>query len=225
VLSTDPASTRKVVDSYLKHETLSSDVQFRNATRWQPRPLLGQVYISSSLMESYKTWAQNPNTRVSDEVRAFLTRASSIAHPITYSLSNDGLGPVHELHIPKNLVHMAVAGISGEINPPPTVQNERMAIGMMYTIGQAEKSYKHLHGSFGTLEQLIAADLVQADSVERSRYKFDISISGDKFEITAVPMEYGKSGKVSLFIDESFVLRGGDKNGASASASDPLLGY
>ncbi|HET9710943.1 MAG TPA: hypothetical protein VFP64_03645, partial [Pyrinomonadaceae bacterium] len=38
VISSDAAATRHVVDSYLKHETLASDSNFRSYTRWQPRP-------------------------------------------------------------------------------------------------------------------------------------------------------------------------------------------
>ncbi|HEV8427282.1 MAG TPA: hypothetical protein VGQ41_05180 [Pyrinomonadaceae bacterium] len=224
VLSSDAASTRYVVDSYLKHETLSSDIQFRNSTRWQPRPLHGQLYISPALMEGYKKWAQQPSTLVTDQVRSFLTRASTVSQPITYSLSNEGLGPLHEVHIPRNLILMAVAGISGEVNPPPMVQNERMAIGMMYTIAHAEDEYKKKNsGAYGSLEELMAADLVPKDGIEKSGYRFDFTVSGDKFEVSAVPLEYGKNGKLSLFLDHTRVLRGGDKSGAAASASDPPI--
>ena len=118
VLSGDAATTRKVVDSYLKHETLAADAHFKNYTRWQPRQLHGQVYISPSLMEGLKAWATQPNSGISEQTRAFLTPAGMLAQPITYSLSNEGNGPLHELHLPKNLVLMAVAGISGEVNPP-----------------------------------------------------------------------------------------------------------
>src|SRR6202008_1821819 len=224
VISSDVAATRYVVDSYLKHETLSSDIQFKNSTRWQPRPLHGQLYISSALMEGFKTWAQQPSTQVNDQARVFLTRASTMAQPITYSLSNEGIGPIHEVQIPRNLVLMAVAGISGEINPPPMVQNERMAIGIMYTITYAENEYKKkTNGAYGTLEDLMAAGLVPKDGIEKSGYRFDFTLSGDKFEVSGVPIEYGKSGKLSLYLDHTGVLRGGDKSGASASASDPPI--
>ena len=224
VLSADATSIRYVVDSYLKHETLASDIQFKNSTRWQPRPLQGQLYISPALMEGYKKWANQPSTQVTDQVRAFLTRASTVAQPITYSLSNEGLGPLHEVHIPRNLILMAVAGISGEINPPQMVQNERMAIGILYTISYAQNEYKKKNsGAYGTLEELMAADLVPKEGIEKSGYKFDFTVSGDKFEVSAVPVEYGKSGKLSLFLDHTRILRGGDKGGASASASDPPI--
>jgi len=225
VFSGDPATTRYVVDSYLKHETLSADVQFRNSTRWQPKPLQGQLYISPALMEGYKIWAEQSTTRVSDPTRAFLLRASSTAQPISYSLSNEGLGPLHEVHIPKNLVLMAVAGISGESNPPRPIQNERAAIGLMYSIANAEHMYKtkNGNGSCGTLEQLIAADMVSKEMLDNSGYRFEVTVTGDKFQVSAVPVEYGESGKLSLFIDHTMTLRGGDRNGASATVSDPPI--
>ena len=226
VLSTDPATTRHVVDSYLKGETLGSDINFKSYTRWQPRQVHGQFYISPALMEGYRTWATQPATRMSDQMRSFITRLSSVAQPITYSLSNEGLGPLHELHVPKNLVAMLVAGISGEINPPPMLQNDRMAIGFMYRMAFAEEEYKTKKGggSYGTLEDLIAADMLPKDEIEKSGYKFQVNLNGDKFEVSAVPVEYGKSGTMSLFIDHTRVLRGGDRNGAPATASDPPLG-
>jgi hypothetical protein len=223
VLSGEPATTRYIVDSYLKHETLSADGQFRNSTRWQPKPQQGQLYISSSLMEGYKTWAAQPSTRVSDQTRAFLVRASTVAQPITYSLSNEGLGPLHELHIPKDLVLMAVAGISGESNPSPTVHNESTAIGIMYSMAQAELTYKKYFGTFGTQEQLGTTNMFPKEMIEKAGYKFDLTVSGDKFEISAVPLEYGKSATMSFFIDQTLVLRGGDRNGAAATASDPAI--
>jgi len=223
VISGEPASTRHVVDSYLKHETLSADGQFRNFTRWQPRPQQGQLYISSALMEGYKQWAQQPSTVVNDQTRAFLVRASTTVQPITYSLSNEGLGPLHEVHIPKNLVLMVVAGISGESNPSPTVQNERSAMGVMYTLARAEIAYKKANGTCATLEQLTAANMFPKEMIEKTGYKFDLTVSGDKFELSAVPLEYGKSGNMSLFIDQTFVLRGGDRSGAAATASDPPI--
>lgn len=226
VLSGDPATTRYVVDSYLKHETLAADIQFRNSTRWQPRPQQGQIYVSPALMESYKLWAEMPSTRISEQTRAFLVRASAVPQPITYSLWNEGLGPLHELHVPKNLVLMAVAGISGESNPPQTLQNERAAIGVMYSIVYAEFEYqkKKGNGSFGTLEQLIDAELVSKESIESSGYKIELTAGGDRFEVSAVPVEYGKGGSLSLYIDNTRILRGADHQGASATSSDPPIG-
>jgi len=225
VLSADAAATRKIVDSYLKHETLAADTNFKNYTRWQPRQLQGQIYISPALMESFRAWAARPNSGMSDRARALLTPIDMMAQPITYSLSNEGNGPLHELHLPKNLVLMAVAGISGEINPPATVQKERMAIGAMYMIAIGEEKYKTGTGagSYGSLEQLIAEKLVSKETIENSGYRFELTVTAAKFEVSAAPVEYGKTGKMSYFMDQTRMLRGADRGGASATASDPPI--
>jgi hypothetical protein len=225
VLSSDPATIRHVVDSYLKHETLASEVQFKSFTRWQPRPMQGQFYISPSLMESYKKLTDQPSSLFNEETRAILSRLTAVPQPITYALTNEGFGPLHELHLPKNLVLMAVAGLSGEANPPPGVRNERMAYGVMYSIANAENQYKADKGagSYGTLEQLITAELISKEMMESSGYKFELTVSGDKFEVTAVPAEYGKTGIKSMFMVNTMVLRGGDRNGAAATSSDPPI--
>jgi len=224
VLSSDPASVRKLVDSYLKHETLATDPQFRNSTRWQPRPAYGQLYISPALMESYRSWAEQTR-HISDSTRPFLTRLAAMAQPVTYSLSNEGLGPLHELHIPKNLVLMAVAGISGETNPSPMHQNEQAATNAMYMIGFVQEQYKKNKGagSYGTLEQLVATNMVPKEMFEGNGYKIDVTVSGDKFEVFAVPVEYGKTGTLSYYMDQTRVLRGADRGGASATSSDPPI--
>jgi hypothetical protein len=224
VFSGDPATTRYVVDCYLKHETLSSDMQFKNYTRWQPRPSQGQLYVSPALMESYKTWAENPSMRMSEQTRALFTRLTAIGQPITYSLSNEGLGPLHELHVPKNLVLMAVAGISSEANPAADVQNEREAIGVLYMISHFEEQYKEKNGgSYGTLEQLIEAKLFPREMLDHTGYRIEVTAGGDNFQVSAVPVEYGKSGSMSYFIDQTRVLRGGDRHGAPATVSDPPI--
>jgi hypothetical protein len=59
--------------------------------------------------------------------------------------------------------------------------------------------------------------------LENSGYKFDLILTGDKYEVSAVPVEYGKTGNKSFFMDQSHVLRGGDRGGAAATASDPPI--
>ena len=225
VLSGDPAATRYVVDSYLKHETLSGDVNFKNYTRWQPRPSHGQLYISPELMSGYKSWIEQPGTRISEQTKAYLTHLIAMAQPVTYSLSNEGIGPLHELHIPKNLVLMAVAGISSEANPPADLKNERQVIGTIYMITHFEEQYKEDKGAgrYGTLEELIEAKLIPKEMIENVGYKIDVTVSGDEFQVSAVPVEYGKTGSMSYFIDQTRILRGGDHHGTPATSSDPPI--
>jgi hypothetical protein len=226
VLSPDAAATRYVVDSYLKGETLSADPHFRNSTRWQPRQVQGQVYISPAMAESYKTWANSSSTHLTDDARNFITRLSANPQPITYSLSNDGLGALHELRVPKNIVTLAAAGMASAANPPEAARNERGAMYVLWRIASAQRQYKEKTGtSYGSIEQLIETEILSKDAVEAAGYKIDFRMAADGFEVTAVPTEYGKTGKLSFFLDKSGVVRGADRGGAGASASDPPVNY
>jgi uncharacterized protein DUF3352 len=220
VVSPDPKNINHVVDSYLKHETLSADISFKNFTRWQPRQIQGQVYVSPALMESYGKWANEPSALISEQTREFLTRFAIVAEPVTYSLSNEGNGPLHQIRVPKNLLLMAVAGLSGETNVPPEMQNERVAMGNLIAIAVAEARIKKEKGSYTTLEELISQQAVNREVLDGHGYKFFLTIAGESFEAVAVPIEYGKTGKVSFFINESSVLRGGDHGGAPATFAD-----
>ena len=51
-----------------------------------------------------------------DQMRNLLATLSTVPQPITYSLSNEGLGPLHELHVPKNLVAMLAASMNSSIS-------------------------------------------------------------------------------------------------------------
>jgi hypothetical protein len=185
------------------------------------------LYLSSTLAESYKNWANDPNAPISDEARVFLQRVNTNPQPITYSLSNDGLGVLHELHVPKSFVITAIASIASTENPPATVKNERQAMTMMWSIASAQRRYKEeKKGGYGSLEELIAADMVSKDSMDNAGYKFEVRLVPDGYEVMAVPIEYGKSGKRSFFMNhESHMLRGADHGGSPASASDPEVIY
>ena len=227
VLSPDAATTRNVVDSYLKGETLSADPAFRNYTRWQPRQVQAHAYLSPAFAESYKSWASNASTRISNEARALMARIGTNPQPVSYSLSNDGMGSLHELHVPKSLVITAIAGIASTENPPATVKNERSAMSMMWSISSAQRTYKEeKNGTYASLEELLSANMISKDSLEASGYKFEIRLVPDGYEVSAVPVEYGKSGKLSFFMSqETPMIHGADHGGGPASASDPQVNY
>ena len=104
VFSPDARVTHHVVDSYLSHDTCASSTNFRNYTRWQPRQVLGQVYVSPALMETYNVLARDAAAQLSEQLRDFLLALSPVAQPVTYAISNEGMGPLHELHVPRNFV-------------------------------------------------------------------------------------------------------------------------
>ncbi|HCX31212.1 MAG TPA: hypothetical protein DHU55_15815 [Blastocatellia bacterium] len=222
VLSPDATVTRHAVDEYLNHQTLSSDSHYRNSTRWQPRQILGQVYVAPELMERYYPAGANGSVPANDKLREFLSRLGPVIDPMTYALSNDGLGPLHELHVPKNLLLLMMAGMSSEVKQSPLNTNEAVAKSALRVVAGAEANYKETKGDghYGTLDQLIEEKLINKEMLEKYGYRIELTVSGNKFEITAVPLEYGQTGRLSYFVDESAVLRGGDHGGGVATIAD-----
>jgi hypothetical protein len=223
VVSPDPKETRRVVDAYLNHQTLASDSHFRNSTRWQPHQVQGQVYVSPAFVEQYLTGGGGYGANVNEKTSEFLSRVNPGIDPLTYALTNDGLGPLHELHVPKNLLMLQVVAISAEASNALPASNESVAKSVVRTVGSAEATYRATENSYGTIDQLVAAGLFTKDPLEKYGYKIEVAASKDKFEITAVPIEYGQTGKLSYFTDESQVLRGGDHGGGAATVADQPL--
>jgi len=220
VLSTDVKTTRHVVDSYLNHDTLGSSSQFRNSTRWQPRELLGQIYVSPALMESYNAFARDAEVQLGEQLRSYLMQLSPLAEPVTYSLSNEGLGPLHELHIPKSLVMMMVAGMSASANEPPLQRNEMATRSALHSIASAEQTFRLDEARYATLDELVSKNLIPKDLIQSFGYKIELTTLNTHFEVSAVPTEYGKTGRLSFYIDETGVLREGDHAGGPANIAD-----
>jgi hypothetical protein len=221
VISTDPVATKHVVDSYLKQNTLSSTSAYRNFTRWQPRHVLGQIYVSPAVIDSFNPLGRNINN-VSEKMREYMARVGPNFEPTTYALSNDGLGILHELRVPKNLFLLIVNGSLVGAGESPLLANEANAKNALQALWSAQLSYQATKGlgNYGSIEQLIEESLVSKEMLTGHGYRIDVNAAGKKFEATAVPLEYGLSGKQSFFIDESGVLRGGDHGGGVATLSD-----
>ncbi len=222
VISTDPNAARHVADAYLEHQTLSSNSHFRNSTRWQPRQVQGQVYIGPDLVERYNPITGFSGAPVNEKMRDFLSQLNPVIEPVTYALSNDGMGPFHELHIPKSLLVLLTAGIASDAGASPMVTNESIAKSLLQTIAGAEASFSlgKGDGRYGTLDELISEGLVSKEMLEKYGYKIDVTVSSNRFEAVAIPLEYGTTGRLSYFIDESGMLRGGDHAGGAATLAD-----
>jgi hypothetical protein len=216
------ASVRRAVDAYLNHQTLASNTVFRNSRRWEPRQNLGEVYFSPALMEGYHDAVRKQAGTMDPTMRDFLLGLDPTASAITYSMSNEGLGTQHEIHLPKNLIITMVAGISSATKNPPPEANEMVAASVMQMIVNAENNYKETvgKGGYATMDKLVAEKLFPAEVFEKYGYRFDITVMGDQFEAVATPREYGKTGKRSFFVDKSGVVRGDDHGGGPATVAD-----
>jgi hypothetical protein len=227
VLSSSPKEVQRVTDAYLNHDTLASETHFRNFTRWQPRQLLGQFYLSPKLMESYRDFTRTMDPSLADQLSSLLSRLSPTAEPLTYALSNEGLGPMHELRLPKNLAVLMLTTMFGAPSEPSSANalNESVAQGKLMAIANAEATFQSTNKeeSYASLDQLVSAGLIAKEMLEPSGYRIEVNASGGSFAATAVPVEYGKTGKLSFFVDESKVLSGGDHGGGPATVADKPL--
>ncbi|HVQ40412.1 MAG TPA: DUF3352 domain-containing protein [Pyrinomonadaceae bacterium] len=222
VLSTDPTAARHVADSFLEHQTLSSNSSFRNSSRWQPRQVQGQVYVGPGLIERYYPMNGNPAAPVNEKMREFLTQMNPVIEPVTYALSNEGMGPFHELHVPKSLLVLLTAGLASDVQATPLTTNESIAKSLLQTVASAEATFQSTKGAgrYATLDELISEGLVSKDLLEKYGYKIEVSVSTNRFEAVAIPREYGQTGRLSYFVDQSGLLRGGDHGGGAATIAD-----
>lgn len=88
---------------------------------------------------------------------------------------------------------------------------------LLQRISLAQTLYSQQHGGlFGDLPKLIAANLIPKDleGTESTGYRFRINLSRDAKSWTAAaePAQYGRTGRLSFFIDQSGV-RSGDVRG------------
>jgi hypothetical protein len=219
----DAATVKRVADASTNHQTLSANNIFRSARHWQPKQTLGEVYISPALMEGYQDQVGRQASTLDPATRDFLLQLSPNSSAITYALSHDGLGTIHELHLPKNLILAMVASTSAAMSSMKQgspEMNEMIAMSALAMIANAEETYKADKGSYTSIEMLAEQKLLQKDIFEKYGYKFDLSVSGDHFEARATPENYPNTGKRSFFVDQTGIVRGDDHAGSPASSAD-----
>jgi DUF2950 family protein len=219
----DSQTVRRIADASTNGATLGSNGVFRSSRHWQPRQTVGEIYVSPVLMEGYQEQLSKQAGTMDQTMRDFLMKLSPKSSAITYALSQDSLGAVHELHLPKNLILAMVAGTSAAMSAMKAgspEMDEAVAISALHMIAAGEEQYKMTEGNYGTIDQLVEKKLLGKDVLEKYGYKFEVTTSVHGFEAVAMPAEYGKSGKRSFFIDQSGVVRGDDHGGGPATIAD-----
>lgn len=115
----------------------------------------------------------------------------------------------------------------------PRIINEKFVINALQTIHSAQVTFNATvgNGNYGTFEQLRNENFINGVLATGEIYFYHFTITTvaaspnqpARFQVSAVPQRYGKSGKRSFYIDESGVVRGADKNGEPATVNDPLI--
>lgn len=106
--------------------------------------------------------------------------------------------------------------------------NEGSAMHSLRMISSAETVYQSSFAKFGTLEELAASGLIDPNlgTGTKNGYKFTVTLDSanpETFEVTGVPEDYQSSGTRSFYIDETFIMRGGDNFGGPSTKMDPPL--
>jgi hypothetical protein len=106
--------------------------------------------------------------------------------------------------------------------------NEEKAFDTMKLISSAQRACKEAKGRYGTLKELADAGLIKSalSDGRDGGDRFEIRVAENSYSAVAVPEKYGArrytgTGGISLYVDETGVIRGEDKGGREANANDP----
>ena len=106
--------------------------------------------------------------------------------------------------------------------PQVIAANEIAAMARMRTIATSEMAHFAEQSKYATLDELVQSGLVNDPMKGSLRgYRFDVRAKTNSFEATAVPENFGVTGRRSFYIDDTGVMRAAEKEGAAATASDP----
>jgi len=106
--------------------------------------------------------------------------------------------------------------------------NEGSAMHSLRTISQAQVTYQNTVEKYATLQELAASGLINPDlgSGTKNGYTFTVTLDSENpeaFEVTGVPVTYGKTGTRSFYIDETLVMRAADNFGGPSTKMDEPL--
>ncbi len=225
-IAEDVRAVRHVVDSYSRRQTLDATSKFRDATAWQARQRVAQVFVADTMMKYAQDDAKKMASVSQDPVvLAIASQLDATPEPAAYAATNEGDSLVHEVRLPLNFIKTYAASIMISAKEAPIRGHESMARYALTAIVNAQERFKteKQMQRYGTLEELVKEDLVEKWVFERQEYKIELNVVGDKFEATAVPTNYGKTGRRSFFVDETGVIRAADHQGKPATIEDPTV--
>jgi hypothetical protein len=141
-----------------------------------------------------------------------------------------------EIHGGDKNGHVATSGdpVIDDCTNGSIQDNERCTIADMRALNGAEMTYAATIGNqgFGLLDQLYQAGLIRSDLADGAARGYFYAVlviffvpntQSAAFKIRATPQAYGKTAIRSFFIDQTGVLRGGDKKGTEADENDPPI--
>lgn len=124
------------------------------------------------------------------------------------------------------LVLIACLGVGYYYLNERTTSYERDAIQGLHNIDQAQKTFMSQNFRYGTIDELDRSRQLNSYGEWLKRgthgYRLDMEVDGQTYRVLATPKSYGFGGGYrSFYMGADGTVRGGDKKGLSASASDP----
>src|SRR5205085_11622616 len=107
------------------------------------------------------------------------------------------------------------------------INQDNMTDILMRLIGMEAIYAQANNGAFGELKALVAAGLMSDDMIDPklSGYAFRLTISGKTYVATAEPAHYGRTGKLSYWMDQTGAIKSADNGGKPITRSErPPLG-
>lgn len=224
VVGASVESVRHVVDSYAARRTLAFADSYRDATGWQAPQKLVQAFVSEALMRGAVEETKRRSGDSTDPlVQTLLAQLEAPPESASFETTNEGDSVIHELRVPVSMIQTYAISIAVGVRDAPVLSGESSATYALYSIRDAEITYKGemKKGRYATLEELVAEKLLDKGFDDHFGYQIELNVSGNKFDVTATPKEYGKTGRLSFFLDETNTIRAADHKGKPATASDP----
>ena len=236
----DVDDVRRCVDAHVSGQTLQKSGEFLSqSSGWAGDGLLA-TYESAAYRDAVEK--ADAKMRETTEGEAIDPTPYLFMRGVTSSIPRvihrDGTGVHWEASVPSTLLagvgemllKEALAAAQPKAPPPP--ESDSVVAGALRMLASAEAVFQSQNDRFATVEELVGASMLDADDLERvSRAGYSVLVTPDgtgdgaTFQILATPVEYGKPGKLSFYIDHSYVIRAADKQGAPAGAGDPPLTY
>ncbi|HKG22983.1 MAG TPA: hypothetical protein VKC34_13885, partial [Blastocatellia bacterium] len=164
--------------------------------------------------------AKKTTDKADERTKEFFSRINFPPEPISYAASMEVLGSQHEIRLSKNMVITVIGYLMASENQAAMPRNETSARATMTHINIVQQTHHSEHGRYATLEELEKLYSLSKSNLEKGGYRFDLVVAGGKYQVTATPKEYDRTGRLSFYSDETGVVRAGDHGGSAASAQD-----
>ncbi len=115
----------------------------------------------------------------------------------------------------------------------PIRYSDRFVVKSTQRIINAQVTYAATigNGNYGSNLELLEAGFIDAVLANGNKYGYQFvyfnsprtETAPSRFYVTATPLRYGKTTKLSFYVDETGELRGADKNGGVATSTDPFI--